>query len=275
MENDKRNRNWVFTLNNYTEDDCAAVKVLAGSRCKYAVVGKEVGEMGTPHLQGALWLKNAMTRSALSSALPRAHLEAMVSDASATYCAKDGDLLVNNPPPCSIKPGARTDIARALALLDEGKRLDEIGRTVHNYQALRHAELVQKYTPCPRLHLPDKKVYWVYGPTGTGKTTFAYSLGPHYTKLPGNWWQDYAGEDVVVFDEFRPDFAPWSKLLFWFDNRSFPAETKGSYVHVTATKMVVTCPMHPEEMFADVKEDINQLLRRLTIIRSEDLPRIE
>ena len=52
-------KNWVFTINNYKEDE----KVPHKDVVDYMVVGKEVGAEGTPHLQGyaqktaALWAK--------------------------------------------------------------------------------------------------------------------------------------------------------------------------------------------------------------------------
>ena len=42
----------VFTINNYTEVDIAAV---LACECLGVKVGKEVGASGTPHLQGAVY----------------------------------------------------------------------------------------------------------------------------------------------------------------------------------------------------------------------------
>jgi len=46
-----------FTLNNYTEQEVCQLKEQIPLLCKKAVVSKEVGESGTPHLQGYISLK--------------------------------------------------------------------------------------------------------------------------------------------------------------------------------------------------------------------------
>jgi len=43
---------WCFTLNNYNDDDIGSVVPIFRGLCKVAIIGKEVGENGTPHLQG-------------------------------------------------------------------------------------------------------------------------------------------------------------------------------------------------------------------------------
>jgi len=44
-----RFRNIVFTLNNYTDDEYN--NLLNHKEFKYVIIGKEIGEKGTPHLQ--------------------------------------------------------------------------------------------------------------------------------------------------------------------------------------------------------------------------------
>lgn len=51
---------WTFTLNNYTAEEEGSMMDALAEQCIYLIVGKEVGEEGTPHLQGYLGLKNSM-----------------------------------------------------------------------------------------------------------------------------------------------------------------------------------------------------------------------
>jgi len=47
---DRKFRNICFTLNNYSEEDYK--NLLNHEKFKYVIIGIEIGEGGTPHLQG-------------------------------------------------------------------------------------------------------------------------------------------------------------------------------------------------------------------------------
>jgi len=50
-------KRWCFTLNNYTDEDISSIVPIINEKCEKALIAKEVGESGTPHLQGFLKLK--------------------------------------------------------------------------------------------------------------------------------------------------------------------------------------------------------------------------
>lgn len=51
-------KRWCFTLNNYKDEDIARIKkAVTKNIAKFAVVGKEVAETGTMHLQGFVHFK--------------------------------------------------------------------------------------------------------------------------------------------------------------------------------------------------------------------------
>jgi len=89
-----RARRHVFTLNNYTEEEVAALTESASTYYKTLVFGKEKGELETPHLQGWFSVKsaNAVSYTTLHSypGLARANFEkANGTDYQCTcYCSK-------------------------------------------------------------------------------------------------------------------------------------------------------------------------------------------
>jgi len=94
-----RGRAWCWTLNNPTEEEIASIKDL---EVKYLIFGNEVGENGTPHLQGYVVFLNPVTLAQAKGRLStRVHLEKPKGSAAQNiaYCSKDGDIF------CKVMPG--------------------------------------------------------------------------------------------------------------------------------------------------------------------------
>ncbi len=91
---------WCFTLNNPTEEETQAVRASLGKldRCMW-IFGQEVGDTGTPHLQGYLEFLNARSFAIVAAMLPRAHLEKARGNKQENikYCKKDGKWEGNFP----------------------------------------------------------------------------------------------------------------------------------------------------------------------------------
>lgn len=111
---------FCFTLNNPTEAEIDHIREVGESDdVKYMIFGHEVGESGTPHLQGfVIW--NGVHRFAWSKAKisSRAHLEQArgKSDQAAGYCKKEGNFEEFGEFPGS--QGKRTDLEEAIEWCD-------------------------------------------------------------------------------------------------------------------------------------------------------------
>lgn len=88
-------KNWCFTLNNYTEDDISRLNDLIQTERKvtYIIYGKEVGQSGTPHLQGFVTFRSRLRLNQVKELIgSNPHVEvARNPNASINYCKKEGD----------------------------------------------------------------------------------------------------------------------------------------------------------------------------------------
>jgi len=95
-----------FVINNYTQEQVSQLKSFLPSICKKALFGLEVGESGTPHIQGYINLKKKERMTALvkmsgfkgASFRPARNEEALIK-----YCQKDNcEFTLGFPKPIKI-----------------------------------------------------------------------------------------------------------------------------------------------------------------------------
>lgn len=263
-----RFRNFVFTVNNYTDDD---VKALDAFECSYMIYGYEKGESGTPHLQGYCEMKIQKSIKQLKKDFPRAHIEKRRGTAqqAADYCKKDGQFVEKGT---LSNPGKRNDI---IALRDAIKGEPDINtRTLIE----RLPESIARF---PRFVSALRSVYykpatldwttppnaWLFGESGSGKTSSAYAMceNPPYDKLLNKWWDDYDFESDVLIDDLHPDSAKYivTHLKRWADRYPFRAEVKGSTIFIRPRRIIVTTQYTMEELFPH-QPDIDAIIRRFS-----------
>jgi len=83
-------KRWCFTLNNYLDSEKEVISSIVPEICNVYIVAEEVGESGTPHLQGYLEFK-AKVRPLSKIPLTRIHWEKAngTKTENFIYCSKD------------------------------------------------------------------------------------------------------------------------------------------------------------------------------------------
>ena len=82
-----------FVINNYKKNEVISLKLSIPKLAKKAILGFEVGESGTPHIQGYISLKRKLRITSLTkwAGFERASMRAVRNDpATQEYCRKDG-----------------------------------------------------------------------------------------------------------------------------------------------------------------------------------------
>jgi len=266
-EHPGRARSWVFTVNNYTADDLEMVKAVE-ARSTYVVAGLEVGEQGTPHIQGYVHYANARTFASMKKALPRANLQIAKGTGAQnrTYCTKDGNVLIE----AGVVPsqGKRVDLEDIYAMLEAGANMNAILDTQPNLQCIKVAEQWLKYKEPQRNFKTE--VHWFHGDPGTGKSRDAEAVfeGVFYSPPPtsvAKFWDCYDADENVIIDELEPGDIPYRSMLRMFDRYAYRLETKGGTRQLLA-KTIYICTEDPPEAFVPKGKDPYALLRRLTSV---------
>lgn len=97
-------KNWCFTFNNYDESEYERILFTISSNSSKYIIGKEVGESGTPHLQGYFeWPRKIRPCSlGLSNKIHFEKARGGRAD-NIAYCSKDGKFVTNCHIPKPIK----------------------------------------------------------------------------------------------------------------------------------------------------------------------------
>jgi len=281
-----RVRAWCFTLNNYTPEDRNELSALYDEGgVKYLVYQPERGQSGTPHLQGYIVFVNARTPGGVRQLFgKRGHWEQAHGSAESNiaYCTKEstrdgsaGFEVVELGARLDVRGsgqgrGHRTDVEVVADRVKSGDSLAEIAQD-HPKAIVLHARgLAALQALCQQRRDAPPSVYWLWGPTGTGKSRAANEESPDaYWKDPcSSWWDGYDGKSDVIIDDYRRDFCTFAALLRLFDRYPLQLQIKGGTTNMTARRIYITTPKDPQNTWEGrTAEDIGQLMRRITLVK--------
>jgi len=258
---------FCFTWNNPDDGVKPSLELFYETHCNYLVYGNEVGESGTPHLQGFLTLKKKKSITGLKKLLgSKPHLEVSkgTSLQASDYCKKDGDYVEFGTPPT---PGKRSDLESAIQDIKDGATMQDV--------ALNHSSVFVKFGRGLRdLKLTLEKPYdhdstrgiWIYGPPGTGKSHAARHIDPNsYLKPQSKWFDGYNGQDTIILDDLDTHVLG-HYLKIWADKYACTGETKGGTIHLQHKLFIVTSNYHPSELWKDDEHMLGAIERRFNII---------
>lgn len=268
-----RYRAWVFTLNNYTEDE---YNMICDMKYKYLIVGREVGKKnGTPHLQGHIEFKDGKSFTKMKKLLPRAWLGVRkgTPEQASDYCRKECQYFENGT---MSKQGARRDLDDLRNRIMDGTSVCEIalenpiyfhqyGRTLNYLEDLRMR----------KLHRSEMTLgIWYFGNTGCGKSHKAFenfNTNTHYVwKYDNNWNDGYEQQDTVIIDEFRGQM-PMNNLLTMVDKHPncYVSRRNREPLPFISKKVIVTSSMEPKDIWTKLAEEdkLDQLYRRFKIYK--------
>ncbi|UJO02098.1 Rep [Tadarida brasiliensis associated circovirus 1] len=251
-----------FTYNNYPEEKY--VELLEWEEWRYVVIGKEVGESGTPHLQGYGELKKRKRFDALKRKWPAVHWEQRRAnrDTAAAYCKKEGRYEERGTLPQNASAKSSKE---AVARVKKGESMRSIMDDPPNLSGIRVCQLWLSY--CEPKRSFKSEVHWIYGPSGSGKTRLAAAEAGEdsYWHDGTKWFDGYDAHENMVLDDFRAGNMKFNFLLKMLDRYPLRLECKGGYRQLLSKKIIITSIKHPRDCYQQCEHDepMQQLLRRI------------
>lgn len=272
-------RHWCFTHNNYTDCDleyyagCGEqLAVPAGNgrkerQLEYLICGREVGDSGTPHIQGYVVFKKRTTLQGARKCFPGTHLAIARGSPqqNRVYCSKSGDFVEYGDIPTG--KGKRSDLDELGKRVLSGASTKEIQEDFPGaYIRYKHnIDSAIRERSCVRNWEVDVRIIW--GKSGTGKTRSVYEFidaAQIYTHPGGPWFDGYHGQSVVLFDDYTGSCFKIGYLLKLLDRYPMMVPVKGGFVQFTPKHIFFTSNLDPKTWYENANsEHVVALFRRV------------
>lgn len=243
----------------------------------------------TPHIHIFFCFKSPRTGNSIKKYFPTCHIEFCSGsiDENVDYIAKtgkwkesekektkiDGMFFENKERPKEAGRGKRNDLEQLRELIKNGADNVTIYDTNANYLLYSSTidRIRQEYlqTEC-RKKFRQLEVTYVFGKTGTGKTRgIMERYGYENVKRITNYdhpFDDYKGEDVIIFEEFRNSLAI-EQMLNYLDGYPVCLPCRYSDKWACFTKVFICTNWTLEEQYQNIQENYpetwNAFLRRI------------
>lgn len=271
--------NWTFTAKGH--DDL----VYDESQVKWLRYSRETGSTGYEHLQGFFGLKkqSRLTAAKKIFADQTVHLAIMRGriDQNVAYCTKETngkfDHAYGNMPASHKKAGStRWDHARELVDAGNLKQIRLDCYELWMRYGHKFYEDYNRQNPA-KLHDDDLQTrnIWIYGPSGTGKTSLVYKTFPAsdiYVKNRNKWWDNYRGESCIFIDEVSSSWKGLEAIKIWADRYPFNPEVKNGHLGNIRPRHIVVCTQYTiEDCCHNDTELEDALKRRFTVVHIDEL----
>lgn len=270
-----RHINFVFTYNNYTEDDITRICDMAvlGTKVRYIAYSREVAPTtGTNHLQGFLQMKQQFTCADVRriTGIPWVRFMKGTFEQNDDYCSKQNNLHEVGKRVGEGGQGTRHDLTDFFEQVKAGKSdLELMEYDFKTYsKVMKSVDRFRSLNKPKRLEQTKLEVFLFFGKPGTGKTELALSQFEDSYRLPigrGFWLTPSAvGKKHIVIDEFKSNIG-LTDLLQLLDKYPIEVERKGDHLWWCPDTIIITTNRSPWDWYNYNDRDFEReaLFRRI------------
>lgn len=295
-QKDTQSRKWQITINNPFEKGLHRneIKEILSSLTSliYWCASDEIGsEEGTYHTHIFIQSRSGIRFSTLRKKFPEAHFEMARGSAQQNmeYVSKTGKWKNDKKSDTSVsgtfeewgelpveRPGRRNDLDDLYSMVKDGysdyEILEVMPESLLNLDKIDKVRQVVRYEQF-KDSFRNLDVYYVYGDTGTGKTRSVmekYGFSNVFRVTDYNHpFDNYRGQDVVVFEEFRSSFT-FSDMLNYLDGYplELPCRYTNKYACYTKVFILSNVPLTQQYsgMQVDSPESWMAFMRRIQMV---------
>ena len=240
---------WCFTHNNYSQDDLSkCLNIFKDKSCSY-IVGEEVGESGTPHLQGYIESKKAIRPIEYFNLSKTIHWEKRKGkrEDNLTYCSKDNKYHTNFDK----------------KYFPSVYRGEDLPKTLFKWQS----DLLSSLDVSPN----DRDIYWIHGGYNKGKSKMCKYLCYHkdaalvYGCSRDALFSVNENDKIICINVPKKGRVDYTLLEQLKDGMFYATKYEGRRCLMNPPQVLVFSNIHPDTID---DEDIDK--KRLKIINLDD-----
>lgn len=291
----KRSRKYTLTFNNPSEHSVSHDSInnsMNSIKWIYYCLCDEVGEEGTPHIHLFFCCKNGISFDRVKKLFPSAHIESCIGTAQENrdYIRKEGKYLNSDKKETNIidtfeeygeipldVPSKNESVSKqVLDMIRDGFSNVDIINAFPSYSTkINHLNNIRETLKQDEIKDDFRilDITYIFGKTATGKTRYVmekygYSNVFKITNYK-NPFDNYSGQDVILFDEFRSSL-PVSDMLQYLDG--YPCLLPARYTDKVAcyTKVYIVSNIELDEQYPNIQKDEvaswNAFIRRINAV---------
>lgn len=210
-----RGKRWCLTFNNYTNEEYVSLKNGLDSRSTGYILGLEIGESGTKHVQGYVEFKGLIELSSLKKINKKIHWEKAKGnkEANIKYCSKEG----------IFETSFKIKIDKKIKILSM-------------YEKIIWRKWQKKVLEICESKSEPRKIHWFWEDEGnTGKSFLARYIYNKYKCILAEGKKDNILNQTLMYQEKNDDEDPEIILV------DIPRTIENKYVSYTVLEKLKDC----------------------------------